>query len=200
MNIIVYDLEILQAIPDKRNTPLPDITYCQGWGDHAGMGISVLGAYDTESDRYRVICNDNKGAAQELFFNPSALFVSFNGIGFDNKVLDAYWGIMVPESQCFDLLVEIWAAHGLGPKFSPRTHGGFGLDAMCAANGIGAKSGKGAYAPIDWQRGLYGKVIDYCLGDVWLTNKLFKLSQECQLASPKDGTLFRIRTCQNSTD
>ena len=52
---------------------------------------------------------------------------------------------------------------------------GYGLDACCNANGIGSKTGNGALAPIDWQQGRIGSVIDYCLQDIKLTEQLFRI-------------------------
>lgn len=38
---ILYDIEIIKAIPDK--SPIPVIKYCGGWNDHGNMGVSVIG-------------------------------------------------------------------------------------------------------------------------------------------------------------
>ena len=48
--ILVYDLEIVQAIPQRNKAKEPDIVYCAGWEDHANMGVSVIGAYDSLDD------------------------------------------------------------------------------------------------------------------------------------------------------
>ena len=66
----------------------------------------------------------------------------------------------------------MWRAAGLGPKFEYPSHLGFGLDATAKANQIGGKTGTGELAPINWQRGKIGNVIDYCLEDVRLTKRL----------------------------
>ena len=51
------------------------------------------------------------------------------------------------------------------------------------------KTGSGTHAPILWQRGHTGAVIDYCLQDVALTAKLFRLADDWvgRLESPTDG-------------
>lgn len=59
--IVVFDLEIRQAIPDRNGGNEPGIKYCGGWSDHAGMGISVICAYDYSTDRYRTFLKDNFG-------------------------------------------------------------------------------------------------------------------------------------------
>lgn len=40
--MLIYDIEIRNAIPDGDSTPLPDIIYCEGWRDFKGMGIAVI--------------------------------------------------------------------------------------------------------------------------------------------------------------
>jgi hypothetical protein len=193
--MLVYDLEIVNAIPTNKG-PQDAVTYCKGWTDYAGMDISVFGCYDTLLKRYRVFCFDNKDEAKVLFAEHKGAFISFNGIAFDNRVLSACWGIDIPESLCYDLLIEIWAAHGLGPVFNYRTHAGFSLGQMLLANGLGEKSGKGSNAPMDWQHGKIGTVIDYCLEDVRQTTRLYQLAQTEELVSPRDGKKFRLRECQ----
>jgi len=72
---------------------------------------------------------------------------------------------------------ELWFADGLNPhKFNPKTHGGYSLDACCTANLSAGKSGDGALAPVNWQAGLYGEVITYCLRDVMLLRRLVRLA------------------------
>lgn len=188
---LVYDLEIKRAIRSARETPLDGIAYCEGWNDHANMGISVLGALEWPSGRAHVFCDDNKVAFGDLYQDviaKSGKLISFNGIGFDNKVLKAAWGLDVPSNVCYDLLRETWLAAGLGPEFIYPTHAGYGLDAICRANAIPAKIGSGSHAPIAWQQGRIGEVIDYCLNDCYITGLLFDATQELQsLTSPKDG-------------
>lgn len=198
VNGIVYDIEIVKGICNINEERLPDIEYCAGWNDHANMGISVIGVYDFVEDRFRVFCEDNLGE----FFNLCAgrtNLISFNGVGFDNKVIRhvnhqhaPMFGLGDSFVMHYDLLREIWLCMGLNPdKFYWKTHGGVGLDAMCAANGLGGKTGNGALAPVQWQRGEIGSVIDYCLQDVKLTRDLFLLSQQRPLMSTRGNLNLR---------
>lgn len=174
MNALVYDIEIVNAIPPKGDERLSGLTYCDGWHDYANMGISVIGAYDYAQSRYRVFCEDNRAAFHEVCHSAD-LLVSFNGLAFDNPVIRACWfGENFDfDAKCYDVLVEQWAAAGLGATFRYPTHAGFGLDATCERTlGLG-KTGNGALAPVQWQRGEIGAVIDYCLNDVFLTKLLF---------------------------
>ncbi len=191
--MLVYDLEIIKAIPPKDGFLEPNIEYCKGWHDHANMGVSVIGAYDFEADRYRIFTEDNWGEFADLYRDSTKIFAGFNSIPFDNSVLKACEIVDIAEDRCFDLLREIWKAAGLGPTFQYPSHAGYGLDAVAIANGIGQKTGHGAFAPVDWQRGNIGTVIDYCLQDVALTKKLIdKIKEEGGLIDPKTGKGLEI--------
>lgn len=191
--MLVYDLEIRKAIPSKDAPAEPGIEYCAGWGDHKNMGISVLCAYDYVEDRYRVFCEDNMQEFKALCEKRNCL-VSFNGIGFDNKVLSEN-GIVLPVEACYDILVEVWKGDNLEPMFKYPTHIGYGLDAISQANFGDSKSGNGALAPMLWQRGDIGSVIDYCIKDVKLTKKLLDhIIVHGEIKSPKDnGKIIRIK-------
>jgi hypothetical protein len=56
---LVYDLEIIKAIPERDGSRLDGYDYCEGWHDHANMGVSVIGAFDYVEQRYRVFCWSN---------------------------------------------------------------------------------------------------------------------------------------------
>lgn len=196
MKAIIYDIEIAKAIPSPHSYCEKGIKYCSGWSDHARMGISVIGAYDYVEDRYRAFCADNSDEFTALWDNRD-LCVGFNNIPFDNAVIratkDADW--QCPDDvHCYDLLHEIWVASGLSPTFDRKTHGGVGLDAVCEKNFGAKKSGNGALAPVDWQRGKYGTVIDYCLNDIRLTKKLFDLVLAGKpIINPKTGAELMLR-------
>ena len=65
---------------------------------------------------------------------------------------------------------------------------GSAWDDMSKANFGTTKTGNGAMAPIDFQQGRYGSVIDYCLADVRLTKSLLdKVINNGFLTSPKES-------------
>jgi hypothetical protein len=195
INALVYDLEIVKAIAKKGEKRVEGVAYCNGWDDHGNMGISVLGAYDYQEDRYRVFCGDNLDEFIELA-KQRELLVSFNGLSFDNKVILACMpGVTFAESAGdYDILVEIWRAAGLGPKFAYPSHTGYGLDAVCERNFGIRKTGDGALAPVHWQQGKIGKVIDYCLSDVYLTKQLFDaICDRGWITCPKTGGQLAMR-------
>ena len=194
MKAIIYDIEILRAIPNKDGSKLEGIEYCGGWNDHANMGITVIGAYDYQEDRYRVFCKDNFQRFIARAAQPDMLLVGFNSIAFDNAVIGAELQIPFPEGICYDLLRESWVAAGLGPKFEYPSHIGYGLDAMCARNFGTKKTGDGAVAPVLWQRGEIGQVIDYCLNDVRLTKQLFDaVLAGKSITNPTNGKALTLR-------
>lgn len=200
MNALIYDIEIIKAIPSKQGALEPGVEYCAGWHDHQNMGVSVIGCYDYAEERYRVFCSDNHLAFFALALERSPL-VGFNSIPFDNAVLIAAYPQHdhvlhdEPPGRCYDLLREIWLAAGLGPTFVYPSHTGYGLDAVCEKNfGVG-KTGNGALAPVLWQRGRIGEVIDYCLNDVRLTKFLFDaVISGAEIISPVDGSALKLRT------
>jgi hypothetical protein len=158
------------------------------------MGVSVTGAYSSKTGRYHVFCDDNADQLG-LAMAEHELLVTFNGIGFDNKVLEACYGWDLSVDKHYDLLVEVWIAHGLGPEFRYPSHIGYGLDACLKANFPDiSKTGFGAMAPVLWQRGQIGQVIDYCLNDVMMTKKLFDaVLNDIELLSPKTLKPMHLR-------
>jgi len=191
--MFIYDLEIIKAIPDRKSENKPGIDYCEGWQDHKNMGISVICVYDYWKERYRVFCEDNWAELQSLF-NSRKSAIGFNNIGFDNKVLREN-GFEIDDNRCFDILVETWKGDNLGPRFEYPSHTGYGLDAICKANFNSVKSGHGALAPVQWQQGEIGAVIDYCLNDVKLTKALLEyIIRYGRIKSPKDeGKIIEVK-------
>lgn len=199
--MLIYDIEIENAIPSNKEPRIEGIKYCNGWHDHANMGISVIGAYDYETDRYHVFCKDNFSGFLELLATHTCI-VGFNSRRFDNRVVLAQTEGIVNENlekyfkqATYDILEEIWKSLGLDPdRFYWGTHGGYGLDVMCEVNFGTKKSGNGALAPVDWQQGRIGTVIDYCLNDVRLTKQLLDRIRLCNyLINPKTKGELKLR-------
>ena len=87
MKPVIYDLEIIRAIPGggDKEPRIEGIEYCEGWEDYANMGISCLCAYDYHEGRYRVFTERNQGEWMKLFANRD-IVVGFNSARFDHKV------------------------------------------------------------------------------------------------------------------
>lgn len=165
--MLIYDCEIIKAIRGK-DEPVPGIEYCEGWHDHANMGISVICAYDYIDSRYRVFLKDGFGDFEDLAHARRPV-AGFNSVAFDDKLCAAN-GMDIVTS--YDLLIEMWRSAGLGETFVYPTHAGFSLDNTADRNLGRKKTGSGALAPVLWQQGQHGKVIDYCLEDIRLTKSL----------------------------
>ena len=188
--MLIYDIEILKAIPPRNGELLDGIEYCKGFDDHENCGTSVICAYDFNTDRYRVFLKDTFKDFVELAEAHDHV-IGFNSISFDDGVCAAN-GLSVKTT--YDLLVEIWAAAGLGPEFHYPSHAGYGLDAMAKINGFSGKTNSGAFAPVNWQRGEYGTVIDYCLEDVRQTKLLLgRVLRAGTLRSPKGPPHPKLR-------
>jgi len=169
--VIVLDVEIKRAILGRNEEPLPDIEYCDGWRDFAGMGIACVCTFDLRTSLSRVFLEEDLQDLQGYLANQAT--AGFNTRRFDNQLLASH-GVQVSGLH-YDILEQIWVTLGLNPdRFEPRTHGGWSLDAVCEATLQVKKSGNGALAPVWWQRGQKGRVVDYCLRDVWLEAKLLR--------------------------
>lgn len=150
--MLIYDIEILNAIPNANEPREPDIIYCDGWNDHAGMKIAVIGCFDYSSETSRIFCQDNLTDFLTLALSHDVC-VGFNNHRFDDPVL-ASQGLILKST--YDLFAEI--QHGIGLDFNApakRRHG-YGLSNMATANFQLKKTGDGAKAPINFQRGLIG--------------------------------------------
>jgi hypothetical protein len=191
--MMIYDCEIQKAILNKNANPIPDIEYCQGWDDFQGMGVSIIGAYDYEEDRYRVFMGDNIAEFNEMV-NTYDVIVGFNSINFDNKLCAAN-GLAYSDEKSYDVLVELWRGLGLNTTFDYKTHSGLSLDACCVANFGYGKTNSGANAPIMWQRRQYGSLIDYCLDDIRWTRRLMdRILIDGFVINPKaKNSIIRVR-------
>lgn len=189
--MIIYDIEIKKAIHKKGEPKLDGIEYCKGWRDYAGMGISCLVANDYINGQYRLFMDDNIHDFLKLC--KGRLVVGFNSVGFDNRIIEAMFGVNL-DDQSYDILREMWIASGLKPTFGGKSHTGFSLDLTSGRNLGANKSGDGALAPIDYQEGRYGNLIDYCMRDVWLTSRLMDCIMDMGgLYSPKTKKFLEMK-------
>jgi len=180
--VLIYDCEIKKGILGKNDKPVDGVEYCAGWRDFENMGVSCIGAYDYTSDRYRVFMDDNLQEFAKLT-DRARVVVGFNSNSFDDQLLAAN-GIHV---KSYDLLAEIWEGAGLGREFQYPSHVGYGLDACVSINFGTNKTGHGAQAPVDYQQGRIGAVIDYCLNDVRETKRLLdRVIQDGFIINPKN--------------
>lgn len=201
---LLYDLEIIKAIPPKHGQRNPELEYCNGWGDHANMGISVIGyamgeiispthiAWDEPSyligDAYGL--RSFEGLINPSVLNHQPLLTGFNSLNFDDKLMRANGGDVLTD---YDLLVEARiAAYGSDDYRDAPVGHSYKLSVLAEANGL-AKTGTGANAAEQWQRGQHQAVIEYCCHDVEITCKLLNLGLKGRLINPNDGELLTLR-------
>jgi len=185
--MLIYDCEIAKLIPSKDEPNDPNYEYCKGWGDHEGMGISVVSVYDFDEDFPRIFMEDNLDEMFELM-EKTDIIAGFNSKRFDNKLLAAH-GYTVPDEKTFDLFLEIKEAAG-AHQFAK----GYNLDNCCAVNLGHQKSGDGALAPKLWQQGKIGAVVDYALRDIMLEYRLLALCMKQPIIDPGNtGTRIFVR-------
>lgn len=165
--MLIFDVEIERAIPSKNHPPEPDIEYAAGWSDYLGMGISVIAAYDYREGRPRVFLKDNIDEFIVLY-EDSDVVAGFNSEHFDVKLLDAH-EFGKPDNH-YDLYLAIKAAAEAN-QWRP----GYKLGDCARANLGMDKTSDGAQAPILWQRGYHGKVIDYALNDIMMLKGLMDM-------------------------
>lgn len=172
-NIIVLDLEVLNSPKEH------------GWNNKKALGLSIGCYYDYDFDC--VVWFDRPSLRHTVtqLVERQPLMVSFNGISFDFALMRALLrheeGLHTLcdqfkelASHSYDILAEIWRSDSQG-KFERGLNS---LDAILAANDLGAKSGSGDKAPLWWHDGLYAQVMNYCQDDVLLTKKLFEYIAE----------------------
>ncbi|MFZ5770506.1 MAG: hypothetical protein ACOY4W_03680 [Thermodesulfobacteriota bacterium] len=172
--IVVYDCEIRRGVVCEGEARRDGVLYAGGWEDFTGMGIACICAMEISGARRpHVFLEDNLEEFQQLL-DGSCRVVGFNNHNFDDRLCAAH-GIRVPAAKSCDLQQIIWQASGLGPDYTRETHAGFSLNALCRANGLGGKEESAAQAPVWWQAGRIGRLVDYCLQDVQMTVALLDL-------------------------
>lgn len=169
-NTWCFDLEIVNAIPTKDAEYERGIRYCNGWGDHAGMGVSVLVAERLDGTETRVFIGAPVKASElqtsfywlgptfRQFMDEADLLIGYGSRQFDAKVLAAM-DFIIPPKKHFDFLLEIKKSLN---NYAPK---GFKLGDLSVRCGGPAKREDGAMAPFLWQRGEKQRVVNYCTGD-----------------------------------
>ena len=186
--MLIYDIEIARAVQANGDERMPGVDYCKGWTDYAGMGVACVCAYDLYEQRYRVFMQDNLLAFGELASSHDRL-LGFNSISFDDNVVRAA-GVELDPAKSVDLARLIWRAAGVPEGEHPK---GMSLDALCKANGLGGKTGNGLMAPVMFQRGDIGGLIDYCLADVAMTLKLYRVAAwSGGVRDPRNGEFLPV--------
>lgn len=177
---MVYDCEIANPIATKAEPADEAYTYAKGWTDYTGMGISVIAAYFW-GEGYRIFMADNMEEFVRLASNPQVLAVGYGNTGFDDPLIQAVAGVDVSE-RTWDLMSAVSAHEGKRQS----------LHNLSVANFLPGKVMNGHMAPLLWQQGQIGTVIDYCLSDVLKTKKMLEAALEGNLRSPSTGRKMEL--------
>jgi hypothetical protein len=192
MDYLIYDCEIEKLIPPKDGQRVDGYDYCEGWGDHAGMGVSVVGfGYADGSTGFWDSRNLSLKDLQ-IAVAPYKSVIGFNSKKFDDKLMAAH-GVTIKTT--YDLLDEILIAAGWYKKPYWKDGLSYALGKIGEANGF-PKTGTGELAPKLWQDGAFDSVIEYCLNDVRITHELLKLGWAGELIDPNDGKRLKLRTLE----
>lgn len=192
MKILFLDVESQRGIPDMdqrddEELKVPGIEYAKHWGDYPSMGVAACCAQVYEDGAYQeplIFFGKNlishlppdDGDLLEMIPSIEAadLIVTFGGIRFDIKLLDAN-SLRLPRYKHYDLSAEWkrWKAKAkkAGAQFPEKESSS--LDTLCKANLGRGKSGEGSLAPVLWQQNRQLEVIRYCLNDCLLTGDLY---------------------------
>ena len=151
-NIVVYDIETKRAFDEVG-----------GRDNFAGLGISVLGAYDYGTEKFSIY-EEHELAKFAERLQQKPLLVGFNSRRFDTPILQTYVTFDLWKLAQLDLMEELTKV--LGHRVS--------LDSCAQATlGIG-KSGSGLDAIRYFREGRMEELKRYCLDDVRITRDLFE--------------------------
>lgn len=137
-----------------------------GAENRAMLGVSVVGVYDYEGDRFQTFREAAFGELSTLLRSADEI-VGFNLIGFDWPVLAAELGPWVLELPTLDLMLEVQKA--IDRKVS--------LDALAQATLGATKLGSGLDALEYYKAGDWNRLERYCLEDVKLTRDLYEYAR-----------------------
>ena len=178
--VFVYDAEIIRGPVTKNDGDrIPGKGYASSWVAYEEMGVAVVAGIIVEEMRPIVFLDDNKREFADKISDCS-IACGFNSKRFDIPLLEANGWVdgrvsALLKSKNYDVYRAIMEGAGLNPNGPPPSGFHYNLDAVASANGFGRKTMDGRMAPIYWQDGKIGRVVSYCLDDVWKTASLMRL-------------------------
>jgi DEAD/DEAH box helicase domain-containing protein len=171
MDYCIFDIEISKTIEQvARELSLKTEGEAFNFPHKCGFSVGVI--YSSKSKEYLVFNSAKEMAKYLLDFD--GLIVSFNGRRFDIPTLlndcDIDTFLWLQQKKHLDLLADFY--NNVKGRFRVSLNN-------IAENTIGeVKSGKGADAPLLFQQGKIGELVDYCKMDVQLTLEIFEFG--CQ--------------------
>lgn len=147
-----------------------------GKADPAALDISVVCAYDSETESYYTYTQEDLHKFWPLI-EQADVIVTFNGDHFDIPLLNKYYPGNLLHKKSLDLLKEV--------KKSLGFRVGLGVIAQGTLNA--AKSGHGLEAIEWWKKGEIDKIIKYCLDDVKITKDVHDYAIKNKKLKYKEG-------------
>lgn len=130
--------------------------------DSSKLNLSVAGIYDSASDKYYCLEENELQLLWSLIEHADRV-IGFNLDGFDYGVLQKYYRGNIFELPTLDILTEFKKDHGFRIK----------LDSIVKETLGEGKSGDGLQAIRLYEQGKIDELKKYCLDDVRLTRDLF---------------------------
>jgi len=133
-----------------------------GSNNPAGLDISVVGVYDSVTDKYTAFLQKEFSQLWPIIEHTD-LLITFNGEHFDIPLLNKYYSGDLWKIKNVDLLKEMQKSAGRRMKLDQIAEGTLGVK----------KSGNGLDALRWWKEGRVEEVKNYCLNDVRITKDLY---------------------------
>lgn len=149
MHYLVFDIETKNAFADVG-------------GDLLGLDISLVGVYDSKTDKYSSYLQEDFEELWPLIESVDTL-IGYNSDHFDIPLLNKYYLGDISQIRSLDLMVEIQKAVGKRLK----------LDQIAEATLGANKSGHGLQAVTWWKQGKIEEIRKYCIDDVRITKEVY---------------------------
>ena len=147
-----------------------------GVNDPSKLDLSLLGAYDYETDEYSSYLLEDLPKFFALVERADML-IGFNSDHFDIRVLTKYYPGNLKNIKSLDLMKEVRAA--IGRRVS--------LDQIAEATIGRGKSGHGMQAVTWWKQGDIENLRKYCLEDVKITKEIYEFARKHNQLKFREG-------------
>ncbi len=149
---IVFDIETKKSFDDVG-----------GWANMLELGVSLVGVYSYNHDKYRAFREEEFGQLSDVFKNAGTI-IGYNSISFDVPILQqVLTGVDLTKINHVDLMVDI--ANTLGFRLK--------LDSVAKSTLNIGKSGDGLDAIKYYRAEQWEELAKYCLQDVRVTKELY---------------------------
>lgn len=146
-----------------------------GKGDPTALDISLVVAYDSETDVYECFLEEDFPRLWHLI-EKADMLIGYNSDHFDIPLLNKYYEGDLSAIKSLDLLAEIKKVLGKRIRLDSVAEGTLGVK----------KSGDGLEAIRWWRQGEVDKVKKYCEDDVRITKEIYDFARKNNFLKYKD--------------